>query len=52
MIPEEVAEIAYLLRECYPDNSSEQEFDYSVKVAWKIYNLWQTYEETRLKGNY
>lgn len=53
MIPEEVAEIASLLRNEYPlDIDSTEEFNRSVSVAWKIYNLWQAYEETRLKGNY
>lgn len=53
MIPEEVAQIAYLLRERYGyAGAAEDEFDYSVQVAWEIYNMMNQYHEAHLKGIY
>lgn len=47
MIPEEVAEIASMLRDAYETDhlSVEEEFDYSVELAWKIYNKFNRHRE-------
>ena len=50
MIPEEVAEIATLLRNEYDEGDSDKAYHHSIDVAWKIYNLWQVYEDQRIKG--
>ena len=46
MIPEEVAEIATLLRnEYYIGDDTDADFQHSISVAWKIYNIKQAYEK-------
>lgn len=40
MIPEEVAQIANIIRNNYDSHeaSEEEDFNYSIRVAWEIYN--------------
>lgn len=53
MIPEEVAQIAMLLRNRYPSTEDpEEDFDYSITVAWEIHNLIKEYEKVHLEGSY
>lgn len=52
MIPEEVAEIAYMLREYYDAPSNSDPHEYSIDIAWKIHNLQQDYNKIHLEGSY
>lgn len=46
MIPEEVAHIATILRDSYDNGmKSTEEFNYSVKVAYEIYNALRINEQ-------